>query len=95
MASRIISLSAMNNFFRDDLKCIQRGENSLNSGHLIECHVTNNVVKGVVAASMRNKNYDVEVNNIISKVFETSKSIYSILFVLGVACRRLDFQCIL
>ncbi|XP_044765579.1 uncharacterized protein LOC123321862 [Coccinella septempunctata] len=45
------------------MKCIQRGEDSLSSGHLETCNFDPGlrIIKAKVKSSMKNKSYDVEV----------------------------------
>ncbi|KAF5293941.1 hypothetical protein FQR65_LT20047 [Abscondita terminalis] len=60
----IIKLSAIIAFFKDDEKLISRGENALDSGHVKNSmfDASLRIAKGSVLASMRDKEYKVEVN---------------------------------
>lgn len=58
-----VPLATIMEMFKDEPKIISRGENSLNSGHIInvEYDGTLKVLRGQVKASMKNLKYNVEV----------------------------------
>lgn len=64
----IVKLSFLANCFEN--KQLQRGENAVESGHVFEASCDFNVepalLKGKVHASMKNKVYNIEVNDNIS-----------------------------
>lgn len=63
--AHIVSFCAIAEFFKDNMNQLQRGENAYNSGHVkslvFDSNVIPAVLKGRVHASMKKKEYDVEV----------------------------------
>jgi hypothetical protein len=59
----VIGLCSIINFFDGENKLIQRGENSVDSKHILSASFdgTLGIVTGKVQASMRNKSYKVQV----------------------------------
>lgn len=66
--ARIVSFCIIAEFFKDNMKQLQRGENSYNSGHvkslIFDSKVSPALLKGRVQASMKNKTYQVDVCNL-------------------------------
>ncbi|KAK4882607.1 hypothetical protein RN001_005926 [Aquatica leii] len=60
----VIKISAIISFFKDDEKLIARGENALESGHLNSTtfDADLSILRGSVHASMRDRQYSVEVS---------------------------------
>ena len=56
----VIKLSTLINFF--DKKTFEKGENALISGHMKGFSYDNGQIWGKVAASMRNRTYEVKVS---------------------------------
>ncbi|XP_044745994.1 uncharacterized protein LOC123307663 [Coccinella septempunctata] len=64
MASKhVIRLSEVINFFKDEDKLVKKGENAVESGHVIHMVFDSDlhVVRGKVHASMRDRQYNVEI----------------------------------
>lgn len=64
MASKhIIRLSEVMNFFKDEEKLVKRGENAVDSGHVINMLFDSDllIIRGKVHASMKDRQYNVEV----------------------------------
>ncbi|CAH2008146.1 unnamed protein product, partial [Acanthoscelides obtectus] len=65
-SKRVISFSAIGEFFKDDISQLQRGENAFESGNvhkmLFDAEVSPALLRGEVAASMKKKMYAVEIS---------------------------------
>ena len=61
----VVSVYSIANFFEGELKLLKRGENSVSSGHVLSTDYdgTLGILKGKVAASMRDKSYNVQVGD--------------------------------
>ena len=59
----VIKFSQINDFFKEELKLIAKGENALESGHVVSMTYTANekMIKGCVMPSMKDASYLVEV----------------------------------
>lgn len=66
----VISFTCIANFFKEDSKQLQRGENSYNSGDVSQAVVDSEVqpalLKGSVQERMKNRSYAVEVNRYLA-----------------------------
>lgn len=62
-SKHVIKLSAVLNFFNDDQNLITRAENALESGHVVDMLFDEEMklLKGRIHASMKNKQYNVQV----------------------------------
>lgn len=60
----LIKISAIMCFFKDEQKLVSKGENAVESGHVksMVFDADLRLLKGVVHASMRDREYNVEVN---------------------------------
>lgn len=63
--SKTISFCIIAEFFKENMKQLQRGENAYNSGHVksmvFDGAVSPTLLKGRVQASMKDRKYEVEV----------------------------------
>ena len=61
--SSVISLSAIAEFFKDELKLIEKGENAFESNHVMSFtfDAVSGMIRGRVQASMKKKVYEAEV----------------------------------
>ncbi|KAF5275329.1 hypothetical protein FQR65_LT16726 [Abscondita terminalis] len=59
----VLKVSSLNAYFKDELKLVEKGENAMESGHVLNMvyDATLRVVKGSVHASMKDKIYKVEI----------------------------------
>ncbi|CAH1955106.1 unnamed protein product, partial [Acanthoscelides obtectus] len=65
-SKRVISFSAIGEFFKDDISQLQHGENAFESGNvhkmLFDAEVSPALLRGEVGASMKKKMYAVEIS---------------------------------
>lgn len=62
-----LSINSLLNFFGDEKKSIQRGENHYKSSHVESFNYAEKVIRGEVHASMKQKLYKVTVRNLKSQ----------------------------
>lgn len=66
-AKHVLKFSSINEFFANDNKMIKRGENAVESNHVLQMQFDAElmILKGKVQASMKDKTYNVNVSLII------------------------------
>ena len=59
MASQVICLAGLMDFFKEDRNAIEKGETKYNADFVLECKIVDLTVQGYVRASMKDKSYKV------------------------------------